>query len=184
MTRSGKKRRPEIRSAGDSSTELSPTPSRKKGRGPKNSNKTPSPASSVKSPKFLTPKQRKDVMKLREIQNDLTENERDDTTARKLFEDNSTELKVDINNSMWPFVSECHLEEVDGKQVLILRRNQVNHNTVTQKIVNEIANNFLGNPLCVDSNEQIYPQDIGTDMECLLAWNDKVNALENSIYIL
>ena len=123
-------------------------------------------------------------MKLREIQNDLTENERDDTTARKLFEDNSTELKVDINNSMWPFVSECHLDEVDGKQVLILRRNQVNHNTVTQKIVNEIVNNFLGNPLCVDAREQIYPQDIGTDMECLLAWNDKVNALENSVYIL
>ena len=123
-------------------------------------------------------------MKMPDTPNDLTENERDDTTARKLFEDNSTELKVDINNSMWPFVSECHLEEVDGEEVAIFMRNQVNHNTVTQKIANEIVNNFLGNPLCVDANEQINPQDIGTDMECLLAWNDKVNALENSFYNL
>ena len=62
-------------------------------------------------------------MKMKETPNDLTENERDDMTARTLFQENSTEPKVDINNSMWPFVSECHLEEVDGEEVAIFMRN-------------------------------------------------------------
>ena len=123
-------------------------------------------------------------MKMPDTPNNLTENERDDTKARRLFRENSAELKVDINNSMWPFVSECHLEKVDGKEMAIFMRNQVNHNTITQKMANEITNNFLDNPLCVDAREQIYSQDLGNDMECLLAWNDKVNALENSFYIL
>ena len=63
-------------------------------------------------------------------------------------------------------------------------RNQVNHNHVSQNLVNEITNNFFGNPITADLSDKIHGQDMGRDMECLLTWNDKVNSFENYFYIL
>ena len=63
-------------------------------------------------------------------------------------------------------------------------RNQVNHNSVSQNLANEITNNFLGNPITADLSGKTDAKDMEHDIECLLAWNNKVNSFENYFYIL
>ena len=123
-------------------------------------------------------------MKLKSVSHQLTENELTDTSAKRIFDTNSTELHVEINNSMWPFLSECYIERDGDKCMINFMRNQVNHNSVNQNLANEITNNFLGNPITADLTGKTHDQDMGHDIECLLAWNDKVNSFENYFYIL
>ena len=80
----------------------------------------------------------------------LTEDQLTDTNAKRIFETNLTLLHVEINNGMWPFTSECYVEKDKDKRFIVLVRNQVNHNSVSQNLANEITNNFLGNPITAD----------------------------------
>ena len=123
-------------------------------------------------------------MNLKSVSHQLTENELIDTSAGRIFDTNSTELQVEINNSMWAFLSDCHIERDGDECMIIFMRNQVNHNHVSQNLANEITNNFLGNPITADLTGKTHDQDMGHDIECLLAWNDKVNSFENYFYIL
>ena len=107
-------------------------------------------------------------MNLKSVSHQLTENELIDKSAGETRDTNSTELEVEINNSMWAFLSDCHIER-DGKECMVIfMRNQVNHNHVSQNLANEITNNFLGNPITADLSDKIHGQDMGRDMECLL----------------
>ena len=123
-------------------------------------------------------------MKAKSVSHQLTEDKLTDTSAKRIFETNLTELQVEINNSMWPFTSECYVEKDGDKSMIVFMRNQVNHNSVSQNLANEITNNFLGNPITADLTDKIHDQDMGRDIECLLAWNEKVNSFENYFYIL
>ena len=118
------------------------------------------------------------------VSHQLTEDKLTETNAKRIFETNSTSLNVEINNSMWPFTSECYLEKDGDKSMIVFMRNQVNHNSVRQKLANEITNNFLGNPITADLTGKTHDKNMGHDIECLLAHNDKVNSFENYFYIL
>ena len=74
------------------------------------SKQKPTPSSVASNAKFISPKKRKKIMKLKSVSHQLTENKSTDTSAKRIFDINSTELNVEINNSMWPFVSECYIE--------------------------------------------------------------------------
>ena len=73
---------------------------------------------------------------------------------------------------MWPYASECSLS--DDEEEIFFYRNQVNHNAVGPAIANEITNNFLNNPINADLSGKMHFRNMGGDMNCLLAWNDKV----------
>ena len=126
----------------------------------------------------------KKIMKVKSVSHQLIEDELTDTNAKRIFETNSMELHVEINNSMWPFTSECYVEKDGDKSMIVFMRNQVNHNSISQNLANEITNNFLGNPITADLTGKTHDKDMGHDIECLLVYNDKVNSFENYFYIL
>ena len=60
----------------------------------------------------------------------------------------------------------------------------MNHNTVGPAIANEITNNFLNNPINADLSGKMHLRNMGGDMNCLLAWNDKVNAWSEILHFV
>ena len=99
--------------------------------------------------------------------------EQEERDARDLVTKNCKELKIEVSNSMWPFVSEVELSE--DEKTLYLLRNEVNHNTISPSLTNEITNNFLSNPIGADLNGKVHAPDMGSDMKCILTYNTKVS---------
>ena len=88
---------------------------------------------------------------------ELTDNERVEREAMAAINANSAKVEVKASNGMWPFVSECHVTELKNKQdEPTFMRNQVNHNHVIPTLANEIANNFIGNPINADLNGKVH----------------------------
>ena len=148
------------------------------------SKQKPTPSSVASNAKFISPQKREKIMNLKSVSHQLTENKLIDTSAGRIFDTNSTELQVEINNSMWAFLSDCYSERDGDKCMVIFMSNQVNHKHVSQNLANEITNNFLGNPITADLTGKTHDKDMGHDIECLLVYNDKVNSFENYFYIL
>lgn len=40
----------------------------------------------------------------------------------------------------------------------------------------EISNNMLGNPVGADLSGKVHDRDMGTDIKCILAFNERVSA--------
>ena len=74
---------------------------------------------------------------------------------------------------MWPFVSKVTLSS-DGTTVHLMR-NEVNQNTISPSLSNEITNNFLGNPIGANRGDKLHDPTMGTDMKCFLTYNAKVS---------
>ena len=86
-----------------------------------------------------------------------------------------------VGNSMWPFVSELTLVKEGETTRIHLMRNEVNHNTISPSLSNEITNNFLGNPIGANRGNKIHDRTMGTDMKCILTYNAKVSLIEKKI---
>ena len=82
-------------------------------------------------------------------------------------------FRLRVSNSMWAFLSEVECSK-NGEKIH-LRRNQVNHNTVSPSLSNEITNNFLGNPLGADLTDKIHGRNMGNDMKCILTYTTKAS---------
>ena len=91
--------------------------------------------------------------------------------ARAMVEDNSNLIYVEVRNGMLPWLSEV---STDGTNIHVYR-NQVNHNAITPKLSNEIAYNFLSNPIHADLKGKVHGRDMGTDMLCILTYNNNVS---------
>lgn len=91
--------------------------------------------------------------------------------AASLINSTMVSTSLTIDNSMWMFVSECERNK-DGDIVFL--RVPVNHNCVNYSVAHEITNNILGNPIKADLSKKFYDESMGTDMDCLMTWNDKV----------
>ena len=113
---------------------------------------------------------------MRLVENKLTENERIETVALEIISKHSSQIEVNVNNSMWPFVSECNITELKDEEAITFTRNQVNHNHVNPNLANEITNNFLGNPINADLSGKTHKKSMGNDMKCLLTCNQLVNS--------
>ena len=103
----------------------------------------------------------------------LTEVEEIETTALAIINSNTKSTRLDVHRSMWAFAAECECR--GDEEEIFFQRCQVNHNCVAPPIANEITNNFLNNPINADLSGKMHPRNMGGDMNCLLAWNDKVN---------
>ena len=116
---------------------MTETPNRRRGLRGGHDCETPSPfagstqkrtpSSVALNAKFISPKKRRKIMKEKSVTHQLTEDELTETNAKRIFETNLTSLNVEINNSMWPFTSECYLEKDGDKSMIVFMRNQVNH---------------------------------------------------------
>ena len=93
--------------------------------------------------------------------------------AIEMVAENCKEFTLDVSNLMWPWLSEVMASE-DGKTIHLLR-NQVNHNTMSITLSNEITNNFVGNPIGADLNGKIHDRNMGDDMICILTYNTLVS---------
>ena len=140
------------------------------------SNKITTPSSIASKNKFLSDKSKKRILAMRLVENELTENERIETVALEIISKHSSQIEVNVNNSMWPFVSECNITELKDEEVITFTRNQVNHNHVNPNLANEITNNFLGNPINADLSGKTHKKSMGNDMKCLLTCNQLVNS--------
>ena len=103
----------------------------------------------------------------------LGNEEQKERDARQVVKENCKEFKLDVSNSIWPYLSEVMLSE-DGKTIHLLR-NQVNHNTISKPLTNEITNNFASNPIMADLNGKIHDRSMGDDMTCILTHNTLVS---------
>ena len=56
----------------------------------------------------------------------------------------------------------------------------MSHNAISSDLSNEIANNFLANPLRADLRGKVHAQDMGTDMVCFLTHNSEVSVKHNA----
>ena len=173
------------RKSGRSQTSDTPTKRKKKNTNKKvsgfespasTSNKITTPSSVASKNKFLSDQSKKRILGMRLVENELTENERIETVALETISKHSSQIEVNVNNSMWPFVSECNITELKDKEVITFTRNQVNHNHVNPNLANEITNNFLGNPINADLSGKTHKKSMGGDMKCLLTWNKLVNS--------
>ena len=99
--------------------------------------------------------------------------EQKERDAMELVTNKCKSFMLRVSNLMWPFVSE--VKYLKDREKIHLRRNQVNHNTVSPSLSNEITNNFLGNPLGADLTDKIHGRNMGNDMKCLLAYNTKAS---------
>ena len=99
-------------------------------------------------------------------------NELKEREARKMVEENSNLMHVEVRNGMWPWLSDVSLAS-DGN--IYFYRNQVNHNAISPNLSNEITNNFLNNPICADLKGKVHSRSMGTDMICFLTYNDEVS---------
>ena len=104
-------------------------------------------------------------------------NELKERKARTMVEENSNLMHMEVRNGMWPWLSDVSLAD-DGN--IYFYRNQMNHNAISPDLSNEIANNFLGNPLRADLKGKVHAQDMGTDMACFLTHNSKVSVKRNA----
>jgi len=91
--------------------------------------------------------------------------------ARQKVADNCKNDKLEVRNDMWPWLSDMTWDKSENKIKLI--RNQVNHNTVSPSLSNEIANNYLGNIAGADLDCKIHDPSMGGDMKCILTYNPK-----------
>ena len=153
-----------------------PTPKKnqKEGASTSGGHNVSTPSSVASNVNFMTPQKYETLLGVKKQENKLTEVEEIETTALATIEANSTATSLEVNNSMWPYVSECSLS--DDEEEIFFYRNQVNHNAVGPAIANEITNNFLNNPINADLSGKMHLRNMGGDMNCLLTWNDKVNA--------
>ena len=87
-----------------------------------------------------------------------------------------------VSNSMWPFVSKVTLSN-DGNAVHLMR-NEVNHNTISPSLSNEITNNFLGNPIGANRGDKLHDPTMGTDMKCILTYNAKVSLFGKKLHFV
>ena len=101
--------------------------------------------------------------------------------GKKKIAETTKQIQFVVSNSMWPFVSKVMLSS-DGN-VVHLMHNEVNHNTISPSLSNEITNNFLGNPIGADRGDKLHDPTMGTDMKCFLTYNEKVS-LFKKIYSL
>ena len=99
--------------------------------------------------------------------------EQKERDARRMVAENCKELTLEVSNSMWPWTSEVTLSK--DERTLYLLRNQVNHNTISTSLSNEITNNFLGNPIGADLNGKTHDLNMGADMKCILTHNTMVS---------
>ena len=99
--------------------------------------------------------------------------EQKERDARRIVADYCKELKFEVSNLMWPWVSEVKLSKDD--QTIYLLKNQVNHNTISPSLSNEITNNFFDNPIGADLNGKVHKPDIGSDMKCIITYNTKIS---------
>ena len=127
---------------------------------------TPTDKKTTTTPKLLvsggTSLKKKDLteysVKAKKRQDELKpgSEEQKERDARGMVKEYCKELKFEVSNSMWPWVSEAKLSK--DEQTLYLLRNQVNHNTISPSLSNKITNNFFGNPIEVDLNGKVHPR--------------------------
>ena len=111
--------------------------------------------------------------KKRQDKRKLGNEEQKERDARQMVKENCEEFKLIVHNSTWPWLSEVMASE-DGNTLHLLR-NQVNHNTISKPLTNEITNNFAGNPIMADLNGKIHDRSMGDDMICILTHNTLVS---------
>ena len=103
--------------------------------------------------------------------------------AKRMIAEKTKQLQLRVSNSMWPFVSELTLSK-DGNTVHLVC-NEVNHNTISPGLSNEITNNFLGNPIGANRGDKLHDPTMGTNMKCILTYNAKVStSFRKRIHIL
>ena len=102
--------------------------------------------------------------------------------AKQIIAEKTKHLQLMVSNSMWPFVSEVALSE-DGNTVHLVR-NEVNHNTISPSLSNEITNNFLGNPIGANRGDKLHDPTMGTDMKCILTYNEKVSFIGKNLHFV
>ena len=161
--------------------------------------KSPVKSKSSKETKLITPKktektsvvastQKKDLEQYSKEAKELKEQfkpgneERKGKEAKLIIAEKTKRIPLDVSNSMWPFVSEVALSD-DGDTVHLMR-NEVNHNTISPSLSNEITNNFLGNPIGANRGDKLHDPTMGTDMKCILTYNDQVSFIGNILHIV
>ena len=75
--------------------------------------------------------------KKRQDKRKLGNEEQKERDARQMVKENCKKFKLIVHNSMWPWLSEVMASE-DGNTLHLLR-NQVNHNTISITLSNEIT---------------------------------------------
>ena len=83
---------------------------------------------------------------------------------------------------MWPFVSKVTLSS-DGTTVDLMR-NEINRNTISPSLSNEITNNFLGNPIGANRGDKHCDPTMGTDMKCFLTYNAEVSLFGKTLHFV
>lgn len=111
--------------------------------------------------------------KKRQDKRKLGNEEQKERYARQMVKENCKEFKLIVHNTTWPWLSKVMASE-DGNTLHLLR-NQVNHNTISKPLTNEITNNFAGNPIMADLNGKIHDRSMGDDMICILTHNTLVS---------
>ena len=99
--------------------------------------------------------------------------EKNEREARQKVADNCKSCKLVVSNGMWAWLSDMTWDEKEKKIKLL--RNQVNHNTVSPSLSNEITNNMLDNIAGADLDGKIYDPSMGEDMKCILTYNTQVS---------
>jgi len=93
--------------------------------------------------------------------------------AIEMVEKSCKGFKLVVSNCMWPYISELMLSKDEHTVHLI--RNEVNHNTLSKPLINEITNNYANNPILADLNGKIHKRGMGDDMTCILTFNTLVS---------
>ena len=103
----------------------------------------------------------------------LGNEEQKERDAIEMVEKSCKGFKIVVSNCMWPYVSEVMLSKDENTVHLI--RNEVNHNTISKPLTNEITNNYADNPILADLNGKIHNRSMGDDMTCILTHNTLVS---------
>ena len=102
--------------------------------------------------------------------------------AKKIIAENTKQIHLLVSKSMWPFLSEVKPSS-DGNAVHLMR-NEVNHNTISPSLSNEITNNFLGNPIGANRGDKLHDPTMGTDMKSFLTYNAKVSRFGKKLHFV
>ena len=98
------------------------------------------------------------------------------TKASQLYKASTHKDMLNVHNGIWPFLTEVSLND-DGE--IVLHRTPANHNLLSPQLAREITNNIYKNPILASLNDITYDESIGTDIQCILTYNEKVrHALE------
>ena len=103
----------------------------------------------------------------------LGNEEQKERDAIEMVEKSCKGFKLVVSNCMWPYISELMLSKDEHTVHLI--RNEVNHNTISKPLANEITNNYTDNPILADLNGKIHNRGMGDDMTCILTFNTLVS---------